>query len=78
MSERVEIEVEYRVRAKILLPTGQDYPEFLDSPESWEDALVNDLMCGGNIGHTEEFAPYVKAIRVDTSDSTDDPDWMEL
>ena len=75
MSERVEIEVEYRVRAKIKLPEGQDYPDFLDSSETWEDALVNDLMHSGD---TEEFSRYVKAIRVDTSDSTDDPDWMEL
>lgn len=75
MSERVEIEVEYRVRAKIELPEGQDYPDFLDSPETWEDGLVNDLMHSGDTG---EFSRYVKAIRVDTSDSTDDPDWMEL
>lgn len=75
MSERVEIEVEYRVRAKIKLPEGQDYPDFLDSSETWEDALVNDLMHSVDTG---EFAPYVKALRVDTSDSTDDPDWMEL
>lgn len=75
MSERVEIEVEYRVRAKIELPEGQDYPDFLDSPETWEDALVNDLLAGGVDRY---FAQYVRAIRVDTSDSTDDPDWMEL
>ena len=75
MSERVEIEVEYRVRAKIELPTGQDYPDFLDSPEVWEDGLVNDLLAGG---FDRDFARYVRAIRVDTSDSTDDPDWMEL
>lgn len=75
MTERVTIEVEYKIRAQIELPEGQDYGDFVETSEEWESALVNDLM---NQGDTGEFSRNVRYIRIDTNDHTDDTEWMEL
>lgn len=78
MSERVVIEVEYKLRARIELPEGQDYGDFLDNPEAWEDALVNDLAGPFTDPRVGEFRPYLLGLKIDTNDHTDDPEWMEL
>lgn len=78
MSERVVIEVEYKLRARIELPKGQTYEDFNDSPEAWEDALVNDLVGPSKLLPEGEFRPYLLGLKIDTNDHTDDPEWMEL